>query len=489
MKRILIFFVVAISGQLGLSAQPGMYSEADISEQTSFIDAIMYKLEGNYDKQVETLNKLLKSEPSNGALYYERAGAFLQLDKKDAAYQDIRKAIKFSDDNLSYYLLKADIENASKNIEGSIESLNKLISLDASNIQHYFRLTDVLEKAGRYKEAISCLNKAEKKVGIQEPISSRKAVIFTSSGDQPGAILELQKLASSAPYNKDHKLRLASYLESINKSDLAKPVYNEILQLDPDDPTANLALVERGDSGKDGTSYFKAIMPLIENENIPIDAKLLELISFLEDMPSDPTDPYNVALENIMETMRNLYPQEAKVYAISGDFYFNSMRQKKAISYYKKTIELNDKVYAVWSSLMHSLYFESAYPELENYAEQIIDLYPNSVEAYYFYTLANLYAKKNQTLASLTEEAYLIAGGNKNSEELLNSLKLHEAYISGAYKDVKITDSSDPIHAKLMGDILEAKGQITEALKFWKRAITLGYFSESLQEKIEASKS
>jgi tetratricopeptide (TPR) repeat protein len=488
MKNLLLFLFVTASS-LSLRAQPGMYSEADIAEQTTFIDAIMYKLEGNHEKQIEAIDKLLKNEPTNDALYYERAGAFLQLKKNDAAYQDIKKAIKFSDANKNYYLLKADIEDASKNYKGSVASLNKLINLDPSHLEHYFRLADVEEKSGNFKEAIAALNKAEQVAGIQEPISSRKAMIFTSSGDESSAIMELEKLADGAPYNKGHKLRLASYLESINKPELAKPVYTEILQLDPDDPTANLALVEQGDSGKDGTSYFKAIMPLIENENIPIDAKLIELIAFVEDMPADPSDPYNLALEDIMESLRNLYPQDAKVYAISGDFYFNTIRQKKAINYYKKTIDLNDKVYAVWSSLMHSLYFESEYKQLANYAEQVIDLYPNSVESYYFYALASLYLKQNESLASLTEEAYLIAGGNNSSVELLNSLELHESFCKGNYNAIKIVENSSPITTKLMGDIFDAKGQKAEAINYWKKAIAQGYFSESLQKKIEASKS
>jgi len=497
MKHIVIgflfFFLIADKAQ----AQPGMYSESDIATQTNFIEALAMKMSGKFEKEIELLEKILVSQSDNDVIYYELAIAYWNLEKLDLAAKNMEKALSFNPNQIAYWQLKSDIEEQNEDFEKRTASLEKLIGLDPDNREHYKKLFNNAVYLQEAESALSILDREEKIFGFNKDLANRRIEILKLTRDLYGIEQTLVALSNSEPKNIEYLLRVASFYKKSDNIKAASKYYARVLELDPDNPVANLANVG-GDIDKvDESTYFRAIKPLIENENIELDAKIKELIPYISKMPLEKEDNYNVSLYEILTSLKNLYPKEAKVHSILGDYYFNSRQLQEAKKEYKTTISLRDNVFPVWEQLMRTLYYTEDFKQLALTSEQCIDLFPNQSSAFYYSTLAAIYGNNMSDVDDLMEEGLLVSTGAPEKQKQINSLTAHKLFMESKADDAmaKIEELygkgkiTEPEVLKLQGDIMESKKELNEAVKYWNSAFSNGFYSSQIKEKIDVLKS
>ncbi len=497
MRHLVIGFLSIFYFSVSTQAQPGIYSETDVGTQTEFIEAISLKLSGKYEKEIELLEKILISQSNNDVIYYELAIAYWNLEKLDLATKNMEKALKFNPDQIRYWELKADFEEQGENFSKRHTSLEKLISLEPKNQNHYKKLFDNAVYLQDADAALEILDREEKLFGFDKDLAGRKIEILKLNRDMYGIEQTLLALSNSEPQNIEYLLRVASFYKKSKNKKAAGKYYAKVLDLDPDNPVANLASVGGDIEKVDESTYFRAIKPLIENENIELDAKIKELIPYIEKMPLDKSDSYNVSLVDILSSLKNLYPNEAKVHSILGDFYFNSRQLEEAKKEYKVTLDLRDNVFQVWEQLMRTLYYTESYEELAKVSYDCMDLFPNEFSAFYYASLAAIYGKKMNVLNGLMAEGLLVSTGSAVKQQQMNSLEAHKLHVEkdadGAIKKVEELYGKekivDPEILKLMGDIMESKKEFGEAVRFWNSAFSQGFYSTQIKEKLDVLKS
>lgn len=473
-------------------AQAGIYQESDINSQSKYIEALSLRIMGEYEKAIPILDELIDKAPNKSILYFERSQNYKLIEKTDKAYADITKALRFDKNKLVYYQLKYDLELEMKDFQSLIMTCKSLVNLEPENILNYYDLYNAYRQSGDKEMALKTLDDTKSIFGINEKIANSRINLLRETGNQKEITSTLLELIDAYPQEIKHLHNLAKhYLAESNHSE-AKEVFNQILSIDPDDPRANLALLENGE--KAPKDLLSELDKIINNESIPIDAKIFELIPHIQEMSTDPNHEENQKLELMMSSLRRIHPVDAKSYSISGDFYFNTGQIKKASEYYKKTLELNNSVYDVWVQIMRSFYMLQAYNDLSKYAEQAVDLYPNKLDAYYFLSLGLLYSGNRIEAQSYISEAKFIASGNSTWKNKFSSVKAHEYFLDKDYStSVKFLDDFnqdgtwDEIVFKLYGDNLEKLGQSDEALKYWQKAIDLGFNSNKLKQKMNES--
>lgn len=497
MRNIVIGFLFTFLCAASAQAQPGIYNESDISTQTDFIEALSLKMSGKYQKEIELLEKILISQSDNDAIYYELAIAYWKLEKLDLASRNMEKALNFNPEQISYWKLKADIEEQGQNFEKRTATLEKLIQLESGNRMHYKNLFDNAVYLQNSDAALAILEREEKVFGFNKDLANRRIEIFKLTRDIYGIEQTLVALSDSEPKNVEFLLRVASFYKKSDNRKAASKYYTRVLELDPDNPVANLANVG-GDIDKvDESTYFRAIKPLIENQNIELDAKIKELIPYIAKMPIDKEDNYNVSLYEILSSLKNLYPQEAKVHSILGDYYFNSRQLLEAKKEYNTTISLRDNVFQVWEQLMRTQYYTEDYKELAKTSEECIDLFPNQSIAYYYGTLAAVYGNDMGRIEELMEEGILVSSGAPDKQQQIRGLAAHQYFMENkADAAIKIVEElygkdkiTDPEILKLLGDIMESKKELEAAVKYWNSAFTYGFYSSQVKEKMDVLKS
>ena len=138
----------------------------------------------------------------------------------------------------------------------------------------------------------------------------------------------------------------------INKPDKATEVYKAVLQMDPDNAQANLALSKSlNDSGADD-QYLHSIQSILSNPQVPLDDKIKELIPHLDKQIQHPEAALGRALIDAGQGLNQAHPGEAKVQALLGDIYQTNGQDAQAISAYLSALELQPAIWSIWEQAL-----------------------------------------------------------------------------------------------------------------------------------------
>ncbi len=482
--KYLLSLGLALCSFMILIGQPGIYSESDMEFQDMFFEAQLAKYKGDTDGQIEALNKVLKRDKDSHAAYYELSKTYKAIANYELAEKYAKKANSLSNGNEWYLLNLADILELRNEYGQAITVYQNLQKLSPQNPVIYHRLALLQLKSGKGQAAAQTLEALQQKDGVDEETSRRIFDIYRDNGNQKKAVETLKNLIAAIPDSPRLMNNLASYYMETGQEKEAQKIYDQILKLDPKDPNASMAVAKRniGDSTKDAN--LSALMPLIENVDLPLDNKIKELMPYLSTMKK--TGQTTDDLEAISSKLVSLYPNEAKAHALKGDILFYQGKYTDSESSFKKAIQLDDRNYALWSQYMQCLWELEEIGELETVSEEAIDLYPNKVTAFLFHAIS-LKKSDPQAAQDFTTEAQFIAGNNKS---LTDRVAIVRHWITGHKTSQEELSSLDyqsfgeSLYLELAGD-LYASIDKKNAQKLWKQAIQLGANPDRLYKKIE----
>ena len=464
------------------SAQPGMYNESDIEYQTLFIEAQSAKYKGDTDAQIETLNEIIKRNKSSHAAYYELAKTYHTLGNYELAQKNIQKADNHSPNNEYYLLTMAEILEKSGQQSLAIGAYENLRAINPGNPTIYHKLAQLQLHDSKPMDAVKNLELLQQRQGINEETSRRIFDIYKTIGKKKEAVATLENLISDFPDNTRYRNNLASYYMEIGDEKSANNTYKNILSIDPNDPTASVAIMrseKKMDKGGDGTS---SLLPMIENVNLPLDEKIKELMPMLTSINKG--DDSASQLITLSDRLVDLYPKEAKVYSLKGDVYFYLGKYEQSEASYKKAINIDDRKYTLWSQYMQNLWELEKINELNTISEEAIDLYPNQVSAFLFHAVS---MKDKTSAKDLCKEASYIAGKNASLQNGINLVTLWLDKSNADEKSVKALDIkslTDPLHFELAGDLYAQISDNAIADKLYSKAIDLGANESRVNKKI-----
>lgn len=471
-------------------SQAGIYDENELKVQTEFIESLLDKYSQDHENSVEHLDVVIATLPDNGAAYFERAKAYKELEDFEKAYSDVKKAIKFDGKLLPYIQLKFDLETILEKWSDLIVTTRTMMNVEPNNILNYYDLVSIYTALGDDNSALGALEETQSRFGINERIANSKIKIYQSRNELEKISLTLMDLSKAYPNDLKPKYRLLDiYIES-DDSLAAENIVQEILKTEPDDERARLYLAQKN-SKSEGLAGLEIIM---RDPAIDVDRKIKQLIPYLERMSNDPNDSQNALLKSYLDVLAKNYSNDAKVFAISGDFYFHTGQLEKALKMYEHTLDINDSVFDVWAHLLITQYYLGQIKPMYFKSEEAVDLFPNKAEAYYLYCLASTYLSKFNQAQEYVEEGLLISTGNKFWKMQLESIAIHQLYVEGSIVDAEVhiekygdLMKSDAVLLKLYGDILSKKGMLEEAKASYKKAYELGFTSETLKQLLDAS--
>jgi len=484
---------IALIFSLSLTAQDNIdngWTEEKVSLEQYYMDANIQIMVGKYDEAIKILKGIYKEDGNNPGLNFQMAQVYGSLNDLPSAIKHAKKAVQLKPDNEFYNLLLANLQVESNQMSEAVTSMDKLILLQPEKTEYYDMLARAHLRNGDFNKAISTFDRLETQVGFSEDLAFRKVDILDENGKSKEVIKVLQKLVTTFPDVMRYRHNLATYYNKSGKSKEAQKVYKEILQIDPDDATANLATIDNPENPSDEKGYLNALQPLIENEKIPLDKKILEMIPYLERLGSEPElgDP----LLKIGKTLVQLYPKEAKVRAMYADIYNSLGNTDKAIEQYEKTIALDDRVYTVWEQLIMAYDHKGDYTAMATKAEEAMDLYPNKASAYYLYASAKISAGQYDEAASYLQDAQMIAGRDLYHKANVENQRARLAMKQKKYDDaaehlaksLEWSKGQDAQATELMGDLASLQGDKTKAIEYWNKAKKLGSVNPNLAAKI-----
>ncbi|MBK9736014.1 MAG: tetratricopeptide repeat protein [Saprospiraceae bacterium] len=495
-KFIILFFILFSSAYLYCQEQQTIVdnrkTEADIKIEDRFVSAKFLIVAGKKQDAVKLLDTIRRQYVPNATIFFELAKLHYELKDLNQTESNLDAAIKLEPDNIWIRVFEVKYLTETGRFEAAANTLTHICLLQPKNVEYYDQLVSLYIRKKDYAAALKTLENKEQHIGFTANTILKKAEILDNWGKISEAVIELNKLTTKFPKEIKYLKLIANLLMSNDKSKDAEPYYKKILDLDPDNADAKIALIISTNRPVNEEDYLVTLTPLIKNPDIPIDIKIKELIKFVTKHASTQDTILGKQLIALCDNLTIIHPNEAKAHAIYGDVLMNNGETTAAIRQYEKTLSLNNKNFLVWEQLMYGLEAVGNFDQLLKVSLEAIDLFPNQAISYYFSGKAM--AEKNELTKaeSALSEASLISAGNPNIESRIMNVY---AEISIKKKDftkamsqidqaISLSNHKNAAAFEIKGDIFKEQNDIKNAELYWKKSKESGNLSEKLKNKL-----
>lgn len=497
MKIQFIFFVLLFStAGYGQIVEGVTYTEEEIAIQDKFVEAKKFTLIGRFEKAEKILKQIYNEDRKNATVALELSKVYGYMEDPYNEFRFAKTAYDNAPDQEYVKIHFAKICMDQEKYEDAIGPLKQLVEANKSSEAYTDRLATAYLQLNNADDALAAYNAIEKQIGVTENVSRRKYEIYDILGKTKQAMKELENLSRAFPTEIRFLHNLATYYSNMGHEKKALNVYEDILKLNINDAKANMAVTAASTGEGDDNNYLRSLTPIIENQSIPVDRKILELVPFVDRLNSTYEQELADVLIMLADRITVIHPENAKSHALNGDILLAAGRSKDAAKAYKKTLSINDNVYPVWEGLMTSYSEIADHQNLLNVATEALDLFPNKASAYMYYGRANTMVKQFDEAIDLLNEGLLVSGGDIYHKSNITA-ELARAFASnGAFEDadkniakaLEMSDQKNSLALEIKGDIMYQKGDTPGALSFWQKAKETGNRSKLLAEKIELKK-
>jgi tetratricopeptide (TPR) repeat protein len=497
LKRFLLFLPCILPvltwGQNTIGGQKLIVAEAEVNRESEFVNAEKERLLAHYDKAIEGYKHFTYDNPDIDAAWFGLARSYGAKEDYQNGLECIGKAISKNPGNQWYREYQAVLyEKSGRTGEAAAvyDGLNKQFPKNPDYLRKLAYLAILSEDA---KTSLKALDKLEALTGVTEETAGKKHVIYVKIGEAKKAAQELQKLVDAYPGRLEYRHKLAQFYDSVMDQAAAKKVYEDILRLKPDDPVAKMAVADKGKSGS-GVAYLNGIKPLVANQQIPIDAKMKEILPYLSKISGPNQEPGLAdALLDVCNLLEKTHPNDAKAVSLTAAVLYQTNRHAEALEKYKLCLKLNPNVFGAWDNTLAILQEQKKYDEMLRISEQAIDAFPNQPRAYYYYGVAATEKGKYDDALSQLDQAAIMAGNTPIGLDIMDQAGLtllRKKDLPGATQRFEQALSKGggkhPGILEHYGDALFQAGNKAAAISNWQKAYDLSKDPAILQ-KIKGS--
>lgn len=454
-------------------------TEEEVNREKLLIEANREKLLGNYDKAITMLRELFRQEndDNKAAVAYELGRLLHAEGQLEEAVRYLKTAVDEEPSNEWYLKFLADVyQQEGRNQEGA-DLYEQLVELSPDNQYLAFRLAYFLVRAQEIDKAINVYEDLEKEVGVNEEIARRKHTLFLGLGDTKRAARALADLTEAFPQVLEYKHLLASFYESQGDQEAANEVYQQIIEQNPEDPKAQLALAGGSNMRQDELRYLADLRPAFERSDVAVDLKISKLYPFITQVAETGDVVIADAALELTSIMEELHGSDPKPFSAAGDLLYHSGRKKEAIEKYRATLERDENVFPVWEQLLVSLYEVGDAAGLYDTANDALDVFPNrSIIQYYLAIGADATEEYDDALDAISM-ADMMSGRNPALRGEIKALEgqvlSHQGDRSGAQsafdEALDLAGESPDVNYRYAAFLLE-KGDVKDARAASKKA-------------------
>lgn len=405
-NSILLFFLVltllGCKGNKSLTSdqKPLSPDEAEITEreeirfQEIFFAATKEKMLGNKEATSEQFQKALQINPNSATIWFELALIRESQQNYSEALQFAEKAVELDPKNKWYLLLLADYYKKTRNYDDASKIYEKLIGINPEAIENYYELASVYIMQNDLKKAISVYDGLEKKYGVTEDVNIQKHKIYLELKDPESAIVELEKLINTYPSQTQYYGLLAELYLNNNQPDEALKAYQQIKEIDPNNPYVQLSMAEYYEGAGNKEEARKSLKEAFANPSLDIDSKIKILLNFYNNTETE-TENIDFAFE-LNKINIETHPEDPKGFAMYADYLYRKGDLKEAKEMYQKVLSFDKGRYLVWNQLLMINSEEDDYKSMAQNSQEAMELFPNLPSFYFFNGVAYYQMKDYQ---------------------------------------------------------------------------------------------
>ena len=527
----------SLSAQISNQAQAIRISEEEVHMQDKYMAAVVQQQIGKLEGASKLYLEVLDKNPKCDGCAFQLSRLYDNMGENQKSIDYAKKAAALDPKNKWYQIQLAESFEKIGKDKDAIEVYRNLIQQNGFETglseDMYFRLAHAYVRISEPAKAIKVLEELEKKMGIDEDITDKKRLTYEVMNEPKKAAQELKKLADAYPHVISYQHQAAEYYLKLDDKATATAFYQQILKNDPNDSKARLALATKQPPSVSNTSAsaevnsLNSLKDIFQKSDIQIDEKIKTILPYAIKIADGKDKALAAAGLQLAEILEQAHPTEAKSYSLLGDMLYYNGRPNEALVKYKKCLELNKSVFAVWEQKMYTEDELGLYDDLLKTSETASDLFPNQAIAFYFNGIANEKKAHYDAAAASLEQVILMSA--KKPPLKLDALVLlgvtyakskHYAQSDKVFEDalklnnqspiamiryanalagreglgdkakqladaaIKMTAESDPSVLEGFGDYLYKSGDKSKAVTYWQKAKEQGSKSAVLDKKI-----
>ena len=257
-----------------------------------FLEAMCQQEKGHNDAAFDLLSHCVELDSTRSEAWYYLTQYYHALKNKDKAMDCAKKAATLSPDNSTYLETLAELYIGQREYGPASEVLERLYEKNSDREDVLGMLVQLYEQQQKYDDAIRSLSRLEVLEGKNERLSFAKSQLYTAKGDKKAAIAEMKTLADRYPNDYNYRCLYANALYQNGQQKKAVSLYQDILQAEPDNRNAQLAMLAYCHEQNDSAGINDYIERILLNKNTTLQDKatlMRQVISENEQQDGDST--------------------------------------------------------------------------------------------------------------------------------------------------------------------------------------------------------
>lgn len=448
----------------------------DIQRSDSlFFDAIKAKMQRDAKRVEDDLLAFTQQRPKNAAGWYELSLVYLEDKKLEPAESAIKKAIQIDGDNKWYKSQYARVLELSNEPKAAADLLMKLSKSEYYNDEYLLRAALLYRRAKRYGEAHEALDQLIAKEDDNAALLYEKKDLYLKENKLEEAARILEGLIQSNPLVGQFYVDLALLYQNNNEPRKAEEVFKRAQNAAPDDPDLQRALVQRAFDAKDSAGLSENVKKLATNKSLEVEEQLKILDTYVQIHFND----LNKRAEamTIAEELAKQHPKDARVAYTYGRVLGINEQLEKAISEFKRSVELEPSNIAAWEALLLSFGDKPKADSLNFYADKALRLFPNNATFHFYKGIAQMYKDDNQgAIKTLNRAADMFPDENHGAlarvystlGDIYNTTKQYQLSDESYRKALKM-DPQNPFPMNNFAYYLSVRGESLDEAEKWSR--------------------
>ncbi len=346
-----------------------------------FLEAEKAKVTEDWETAAKNYNDVLAVDPANANAHFQLAQIYVNTRRLAEAEKEALEAVRLDEGNKWYLETLAGIYMNQGKAKEATEVFKTLITRFPNNADYYLNLGFLQTRAGQFDAAIKTYEQFEKNFGIDENVLLEKKNLYLRLNKFDEAIREIQRLYDE--FGEMDYLLMEAEMYRVNRmKDKATELYKKILEKEPDNAQALLAMADLGAQTGNGQQTLESVKKVFANPNVDVDTKIKILYPYLQywDIQKDKKQE---AFE-LAGILTATHPEEAKGYAIRADLYFLDDQLDTALASYLQALKYSKEVFTVWQQVMAIYNQKRDWATLQQVSTEAMELFPNQAVIYLF---------------------------------------------------------------------------------------------------------
>jgi len=422
------------------------YDSADFDY--CFVEAIKQKYLGNSGDALRRFEHCAEINPKSDAVYYQITQIILANGDINNAKKYLRKAIELRPDNIWYIMMMGGIYYKEHNVDSAIIYYENAVKEYPEKIDIKLTLGSLYSEIMKYDKADAVFDSIDEKYGINEKSTLANVRNLMIAGKYDDAQELVEKLIKKYPDQILYSGLLAEIYRARGENTKAMDVYNRLIENNPDNPEAQLALCDFLLKENKFEELLMLIDKIILNKGVSRDDKISLFAEMLENKSF--VEKYGQKAELSIIGLEEMYPGDELIQLLRPELLIRKEDLRGASVRLEEIIVTNPDYYFAWEKLLLVYLQAGDYKNLEIKAKECSSKFNRSFIAKMLYASAATENEKYNIALEEVRKAEILAGANKDMIIQVLSVRADIYYRMENYKktfeileEALKTDNSD----------------------------------------------